>query len=335
MIIAVHTSQVYNLPTPLKSLCAFGQMGTSVFFVISGFALMESQENKQLSVKKFYINRWLSIAPGYYFSILFFFLLNLVKAHFGSGMAIGSYVKGSAVNLLLLNGLIPAYNNNIVPGGWFIGTTVLMYLIFPLLNKIMKNNHDKHKIYGSYLLPLICGIVLDLIIGLINYSQTGALFLKNNSFWYFSVINQLPCFLCGVVLFYRTKDNNHTVNSKYIISACVLYVLAFFLFHSSLSIRFYILPFIVAVATSVLLEYLLTKDIKGIKFVNIYGRESYGIYLIHSVFAYKLSAVAKKLLGLNNIIIFVPMYVVIVLISLFAGKCINNMCNKFKTLKYR
>lgn len=335
MIIAVHTSQVYNLPTPLKLLCAFGQMGTSVFFVISGFALMKSQENKQLSVKKFYINRWLSVAPGYYFSIIFFFLLNLVKMHFGSGMAIVSYVKGTVVNLLLLNGLIPAYNNNIVPGGWFVGTTVLIYLIFPLLNKIMKNNHDKHKIFSSYLLPLICGIVWDLIIGLINYLQTGSLFLKNNSFWYFSVINQLPCFLCGVVLFHRTKDKNHRVNSKYIILSCVLYVLAFFLFHSSLSIRFYILPFIVTVATSILLEYLLTKDVKGIKFVNILGRESYGIYLIHSVFAYQLSAVVKKLLALNNIIIFVPMYFAIVLISLHAGKCINNMCIKFKTLKYR
>lgn len=255
--------------------------------------------------------------------------------HFGSGMAIVSYVKGTVVNLLLLNGLIPAYNNNIVPGGWFVGTTVLIYLIFPLLNKIMKNNHDKHKIFSSYLLPLICGIVWDLIIGLINYLQTGSLFLKNNSFWYFSVINQLPCFLCGVVLFHRTKDKNHRVNSKYIILSCVLYVLAFFLFHSSLSIRFYILPFIVTVATSILLEYLLTKDVKGIKFVNILGRESYGIYLIHSVFAYQLSAVVKKLLALNNIIIFVPMYFAIVLISLHAGKCINNMCIKFKTLKYR
>ncbi len=337
LIIAVHMSQVYNLPVPFKKLCEFGQMGTSVFFVASGFCLMKSQDNKHLRVRQFYINRWLSIAPGYYFAVLFFFLWNLAKLHIGTGLGIGFYIKGSIVNLLLLNGLIPAYNNSIVPGGWFVGTTVLIYWIFPLLTFVIKKliKSKKQKLINSYFFPFFSCLILSLITGLINYSQTGMLLLKNNSFLYFSVMNQLPCFLCGVVLFYRVKDKTITVNYKYIAFACVLYVISFLLFHSSFSIRFYILPYMVALATSVLLEYLLVKNKKGNGIVNTLGKESYGIYLIHSIFAYQLSSVVEKILGLNNFFLFVPMYIVIVLISLFSGKCINKMSAEFRLFKYK
>lgn len=53
MVILVHTSQMYHIPTAIKKLCEFGQMGCQLFLVISGFTLMKSWMRKRLPVKNF------------------------------------------------------------------------------------------------------------------------------------------------------------------------------------------------------------------------------------------------------------------------------------------
>lgn len=52
-------------------------------------------------------------------------------------------ILGIIINVFCLNGLIPQYNNNIVPGGWYIGTLVILYLMFPITYFILKKENAK------------------------------------------------------------------------------------------------------------------------------------------------------------------------------------------------
>lgn len=337
LVVATHTSQMYELPVFLKRICEFGQMGCQLFLVISGFNLMNSWIKKNISVSKFYINRWLSLAPGYWITILFFFSLNILRSFVGKGMPISSFAKGSLVNLFLLNGFIPKYNNNIVPGGWYVGTTVILYLLFPAIGLFMHKNIEKRNMLKSYVFPGFCALILGCIIGVINYATTNTVFLENNSFLYFSVANQFPCFLCGIILYFRLQDINAKQKRdwKCVLLSIILLIFSFLLFNSTLEIRYYFVPILTSISVALLLEYFMTIKVEGLKVFRLLGKESYGIYLIHSIFSYQLSAIVEQIIGMNNVFVFVPMYILIVIFSLAFGRCINYFANKVKKLKFR
>jgi len=111
-----------------------GDIGSSVFLMISGAALMYVYENK-LDLKIFYRKRFLSIFPMFWFAWIFFYLIQCVMdggfeklapfryfifTIFGFDMYVQSFFKGA----------VPAWP---VIGEWFLGLIIVFYILFPFL----------------------------------------------------------------------------------------------------------------------------------------------------------------------------------------------------------
>lgn len=138
MVLTVHQGQLFK-HCGLYEFTKLGQLGCQCFFVISGYTLCQSWDSRKTNVKQFFKRRITAIAPGYYFDIFLFTILSLVIQylnfpHYWSQAGLG---LNHLWNFLFLHGLSPSAINSIVPGGWYIGTTMLMYLTFPFLKKLL------------------------------------------------------------------------------------------------------------------------------------------------------------------------------------------------------
>lgn len=205
-VILVHTAQQIDGTMWLRSFAKYGQMGVQLFFVVSAFTLcysFESRKKEDNRLFKFYIRRFFRIAPGYYFGILFYALLSLTL---GNVWNRSDNFLDIILNIFFLNGLVPSANNSVVPGGWSIGTEMLFYLIFPLLYTTFKVLQKKIK-YFYLVFPLIFSL-LSIIAQIILFAITkNSIYSSNNSFVYFSILNQLPVFCVGISFFYYFMKN--------------------------------------------------------------------------------------------------------------------------------
>ena len=136
MVILVHSGQRIDGISPiLKGISAYGQMGVQLFFIASAFTLCLSHEKRKIekySLTNFYIRRFFSIAPLYYLGITLYFIIEITKGFVSHDINDSQYsLVNVLANVFFVNGFYPPANNNIVPGGWSIGTEFAFYAIFP------------------------------------------------------------------------------------------------------------------------------------------------------------------------------------------------------------
>lgn len=113
-----------------------GNIGVSLFFIISGAALMYSYRDN-FSIKTFLAKRFMSIYPmfwmAYAIAFLYLFYFNKTIEH---GVPNINFI----LTLIGMDGYllyrIPSYY---LLGEWFLGCIILLYLCFPLLRKLMIN----------------------------------------------------------------------------------------------------------------------------------------------------------------------------------------------------
>lgn len=117
----------------------WGGVGTAAFFMLSGYVLrMKYKETGNLL--KFYKKRFLAIFPAFYICYAFFFLVRLVlfKQAAFPGVAPWKFIftlTGTDAYLAFWNITTCA-----LVGEWFTAAIVLNYLIYPLLNFLMKKS---------------------------------------------------------------------------------------------------------------------------------------------------------------------------------------------------
>lgn len=311
MVILVHSRQQISNLSSVFDIFKFGQMGCQIFFVVSGYSIAQSwskYRNKQKGIQSFYIKRFASIAPGYYLTIFIIHTLNIIL-NMGIGKGIGFSENSQPIsvlcNLLFLNGLLPFCNNNVAPGGWYIGTTVIFYTLFPLIF-IVIDNMGKYKKYLPVIINILTIIIITIVSSLFGHEDY---LLANNGFVYFSCLVQLPCFILGIQLWIEKKEQ-YSENKKYninpIISIIFLIYSIFLFFKSTLKYKFIIIPTLVGYATYFALKYLLVLEQNMIyrnnKIIIKIGNKSYFIYLVHCFFAYTMPLGIVMVLNHFNII---------------------------------
>lgn len=125
---AILTTNVGNL--------YIGDWGVSLFFIISGAALMYVY-GERCELKTFYKKRFLSIYPMFWMAYLVDFLFVVWKTHMLPGAGIPKWRIVFSIlgfdGLLLTNGYPTFY----LLGEWFLGVIILIYLVFPLLRKLL------------------------------------------------------------------------------------------------------------------------------------------------------------------------------------------------------
>ena len=337
MIILTHSHQVFNLPYSMRMVPMFGQMGCQIFFVLSCFGLCLSYESREPKYNVFLWRRIKSISIGYWLTILItLFLAILSEKIFDKNIFETCTDKIKVLeNVLFLHGLDPSTdgNNRVVRGGWFIGTLVLLYMLFPLLYKLYaKIKHRNIMIYG---ISLLCMSALVFLYVLDNIE------VRKNSFFYFSFVNQLPSFILGFALYdwYKSKKQSYTC---YL--GAFLLLMSFIIFHIPSPLSYILLPFVFSLSfVNIYINtpprccrvncckrafYEVSTTIKK------YGEYSYAIYLIHSFFVFELSKLIISWISLPEWLIYILWLPILFFIVFYVGKVYNKLICTIKNCVY-
>lgn len=167
MIIIVHNRHfIMKDMTGFRQIINYGQMGCQLFFFVSGMALcyswyhlIQKEQRKSFPVLygKFILRRYLRLAPGFLIILAANYLLNILLMdifHYSPGFIINRSPKAILANVLFVHGIYPDAINSVFPGGWYIGTTFILYLLFPLLVTLFQKLHTVNQ-FLIFPLPLL------------------------------------------------------------------------------------------------------------------------------------------------------------------------------------
>ncbi len=293
MVMLVHTSQIAKTSFVwLNNGIEFGQMGVILFFVLSGITQCASLKKNGVNsarILQFYIKRFFRIAPLYYVGILIYFSLTTIYIYLYPSVA-GLHQQYTLTNILanvfFVHGFYAPANNNIVPGGWSIGTEMIFYVVAPFI--FLWYTKIKNK-YWFFVLPLsFFGFsYLFFYIGVAYFNFD----ISNNSFWYCNIINQLPVFFISISYYFFTqKITKGILKTKLLIGIfTLLMTLSIFLFIHYFSIT--IVPFICSLVFILLIEIFKRFDKLNMRMLILIGRASYSIYIFHFIFAYHFNKI--------------------------------------------
>lgn len=308
MVILVHSHQMFDLSAPYNTVQKFGQMGCQMFFVLSSFGLCHSFSKKVPKWFEHMRKRLSKLALGYWGAILLhaIYRLSLAISTKPEEWLSALNIPGIVINALFLNGVVPfsAINNTIVRGGWYVGTTVILYALFPLLYAVYFS--DKYwwwKKYRLLLFPIITFLLTASAV-IIAGKLHPVFVCNNNSFVYFSFVNQLTPFSLGLVLFDICRRGYMVKNAVWY--SLLMGVMAVILFYGNIPYAFVLCPTFVACAF-VLLYGVVLSDQRAyeridqspngiVKLIRRFGKISYPIYLTHSFIVYELSTICLTLL---------------------------------------
>ncbi len=323
-VILVHYGQNFNVG--VARAFDFLSMGCAMFFVASGFSMMCFINNKfnnelnKSNIKKFYILRFKSLAPGWYSIIAIIFLVNTVLLLLrGRMLTFGTNRSFLAIigNILFLNGLLPFCNNNVVPGGWYIGATAILYLLTPLILKMI--NKNRYLFFG---ISSMAAIVIYTILLRIFPNLFG------DGFKYTFFLIYYPEYLLGIILYFNFNSISAVKAKIYEILSAIILVSAVFIYYIGGSLVISILSsWLVSLSTYLFLYFALSveqkKEFK--KFTKIfekYGKNSYYIYLSHAFIVWPFVRMCLSLsrkIGITENFIFYILIPLIIFLSYVLG----------------
>lgn len=277
MVVFVHTAVIVNNLNPVVDYFAkYCQMGVQLFFVASAFTLSLSVENRAVESQpllKYWIRRVFRIAPVYYLGILLYSSIFIIQ----KGEITEVFIKNIITNVFFIHGFYPPAHNSVVPGGWSIGTEMAFYLVFPLLFKIAKKYFSvPNKIAYLLLTSILISQVFVLSAIFFGYD------MYNNGFLYFSLFNQLPCFVVGISYYFYLQNSANNNSYKYDIIFLILFSLvSITLWGLKINYLFSIIPVLTSISFVFLIEIFRKVDRLNIKLIGNIGKVSFSMYLFH------------------------------------------------------
>jgi peptidoglycan/LPS O-acetylase OafA/YrhL len=328
MVILVHT--VITVPGKSKIIGAiseYGQMGVQLFFVASAFTLCQSwywrdQEPHQLY--NYVIRRLFRIAPLYYLGVLIYFAVGIIE-----NSATQYNPLNILANMAFLHGFYPPANNNIVPGGWSIGTEMAFYVLFPLLVALF--NQIKKSVAVTSVIVLSLTILAAQVLGGMLQVWSGQA-MANNSFVYFNIVVQLPVFVLGMVYFFLNRDRLWPFKSLLpnVCGFVLLSGVALGLWFTKQPYLFSVIPIVSGMSFLFLMKIFELKDSLNYPLLQRIGTVSYSMYIFHYIFAHhlatKISGSLAKIVGsdLTMVILFVLSVAVTFQVALFSERLIES-----------
>lgn len=285
LVIAMHYLQVFASPV-IRDWGELGQIGVQVFFVASAFTLCLSADQRRSEahpLRNFYIRRYFRIAPLYYLGIVFYAWMFTVS---GEG---APYTPGNVLaNVFFVHGLVPAANNNVVPGGWTIGTEMLFYLVFPALFPALNEAWERwgrKALYGAVAIGFAVAIGWQVL-----FRVTYGVWLPNNGYAYGAIVNQVPVFACGMAWFFAVTREGLGVNVRRDSAVAAAATIACWLILGWELRPFYgMIPAIAAIGT-LGLGNALRADSRSGGWLAAIGKVSFSLYIIHFALVWRPSA---------------------------------------------
>lgn len=271
-----------------------GDFGVSLFFIISGAALMYVYGEK-LDLKKFYLKRFKSIFPmfwlAYILAFLYFFYIN-------KAIPAGIPQKNILLSVVGFDGYLNSLGVHIpnfyILGEWFLGAIVLLYLLFPVLRWGVK----KH--------PIICAVCVGILY------LIGAVLYNGNLTKSCIIVNRVPEMIFGMYFIEYIKKVDIKL-SILAIGICIINTFANVPFNSTIQTTY------VGISAFLLLVYL-SKYIKNFFMIGIcevISKYSYAIFLVHHVIIQEVtkSYDMAKISRCDSYVLFILCSIIIILFA--------------------
>jgi peptidoglycan/LPS O-acetylase OafA/YrhL len=207
-VMAIHVSQSFPSGVRIVDFVfGSGWVGVNVFYFVSAMTmcLMWTQRATEANpTRKFYIRRFLRIAPLFWLAIPLYLAINGTGPSNNAPNGIGPHQV--ILTATFLHGFWPDSVNSVVPGDWSIAAEMTFYLVFPF---VIASFGARRQLY------LALAIVLHLFNVLVFKPWAYSLFVAyygpgHEAFvWnalHLSFLNQLPIFLTGCALFFALRD---------------------------------------------------------------------------------------------------------------------------------
>jgi peptidoglycan/LPS O-acetylase OafA/YrhL len=118
----------------------WGQVGVTVFLIISGFSLEYANGQKKISLGRFYMKRIARIYPIYYISLLIGLVLKTAFAYWGylHGRPFVVLPDFGSVDIIMTltasTVFFGKWGGAIIQSSWFIGVIMVMYFFYPVIS---------------------------------------------------------------------------------------------------------------------------------------------------------------------------------------------------------
>ena len=220
MVFMIHFAGFRNLPKPqfVFNMFRHFNFGVCVFFVMSGYLIMQSVENSR-NIKEYFIKRVSRIIPAYYAIIVFAIIVwDVILGQMPADSMLGI---GWLRYFLFLNGIVPSsqyYYWNDLWGLWTMSCFMLYYILAPIIRKYVKN-------YRASLVFLAAVIVLAY-----GYKAVYSYFLNRyNVPWAAETagdcaVFNLISFAFGTVAWYAIKDGKEKNYMRLVIIALACFL---------------------------------------------------------------------------------------------------------------
>lgn len=298
-VLAIHVSQAFPSGWRIVDFVfSSGWVGVNIFYFVSSMTmcLMWTQrEGESHPTRKFYIRRFLRIAPLFWLAIPLYLALNGTGPSYDAPYGIGPVQV--TLTAVFLHGFWPDSINSVVPGDWSIAAEMTFYAVFPFV--IASFGSRRH-------LYLALAISINLFNVLVFKPQAYAFFVAyygtgHEAFvWnalHLSFMNQLPIFLAGCALFFALRDGFTKSDAAMFIGWIAL---AFIANRESLSHEFNYLVISLALAAFV---YGCIRFAIGWRPLEALGRNSYSMYLSHFAVIHVLHQLWPLADGLASLLI--------------------------------
>lgn len=152
IIVRAHNVYIGNKPILFYDYLNgnLGQIGVSLFFIISGVSLAHNYGNN-LELKKYYKKRCMGLFPLFYIAWIMGTLYYFFRYRSLNPFCIERESWTIVLTLLGVDGyLVDLFPNYYILGEWFLGCIILVYILFPILVYI-KNKIGIVKLFVIYI----------------------------------------------------------------------------------------------------------------------------------------------------------------------------------------
>lgn len=215
-IIYVVVSHLILIPQPNLAIPSWvaplltngGYAGVSLFFVLSAFSLcfaLDARRGEPEIIKKFYLRRFFRIAPLFYLMLLIYWIRDAAL------LGVIHPVSEVLINASLLFNLFPAHITGFVWASWAIGILAILYLLFPLIYRWIRS-------LPAALILFIVSVLLSWGWShfVLHYGEAAG-YLKTDDKNFalgFGFLQQLPVFVCGVIVYRLYFDYFSKLNAR-------------------------------------------------------------------------------------------------------------------------
>lgn len=300
-----HAIQGHQISLGFIPISDLGTTGVSLFFIISGAALMNTYKN-DFSIKHYFCKRFISIYPMFWLAYFIAFAFLYFYHFFHSPINHINPEKWTfLLTILGLDGyLLYKIPNFYILGEWFLGCIILLYLCFPLLRQLI--------IKYPKLLISISGLIYIILVE--NYTFEMPIVCN--------LFTRLPIFLFGMFFIIYIRNINIY---QFIGASCI----SEFLLFSGINIqpmnKITIIGIFLFIALTFMGKHITNEKIK--KIFELISKYSYAVFLTHHVIIEFLLKIFnnREISYIKSYCLFVIVCILIIVSSIYLYKISHSL----------